>query len=205
MRYPIKTSTKEFCDTIATSIARYEKYRCWASKGEGRSEEPGGGCECILHPRDCLLHPSRRLRQQLRPPPPQKNWCYAKSLSWGNIFGGDCEHFQRFRKGVGGKGLATDKPPKRAQKVLQKFVPLLLSGHRKKGTENRPKSLAFEGFLHANPLCPPTPFRNFWHFQCNQLRKRIIWELIDSRELRNFRVTAHGKESEVAAAANLAK
>ena len=32
VRYPIKTSTKEFCDTIATSIARYEKYRCWASK-----------------------------------------------------------------------------------------------------------------------------------------------------------------------------
>ena len=32
VRYPIKTSTKEFCDTIAASIARYEKYRCWASK-----------------------------------------------------------------------------------------------------------------------------------------------------------------------------
>ena len=32
MRYPIKSSTKTFCDTIATSIARYEKYRCWASK-----------------------------------------------------------------------------------------------------------------------------------------------------------------------------
>ena len=28
---PIKASTKEFCDTIATNIARYEKYRCWAS------------------------------------------------------------------------------------------------------------------------------------------------------------------------------
>ena len=35
VRYPIKTSTKEFCDTIATSIARYEKYRCWASKNTG--------------------------------------------------------------------------------------------------------------------------------------------------------------------------
>ena len=31
VRYPIKTSTKEFC-TTATSIARYGKYRCWASK-----------------------------------------------------------------------------------------------------------------------------------------------------------------------------
>ena len=29
---PTKTSTKSFCDTIAASIARYEKYRCWASK-----------------------------------------------------------------------------------------------------------------------------------------------------------------------------
>ena len=33
MRYPTKTSTKEFfCNTIAASIARYEKYRYWASK-----------------------------------------------------------------------------------------------------------------------------------------------------------------------------
>ena len=32
MRYPTKTGTKEFCDTIAASIARYEKYRYWASK-----------------------------------------------------------------------------------------------------------------------------------------------------------------------------
>ena len=35
VRYPIKTNTKKFCDTIATSIARYEKYRCWASKTMG--------------------------------------------------------------------------------------------------------------------------------------------------------------------------
>ena len=34
-QYPAKTSTKKFCDTIATSIVRYENYRCWASKGEG--------------------------------------------------------------------------------------------------------------------------------------------------------------------------
>ena len=32
VRYPTKTSTEEFCDTIAASIARYEKYRYWASK-----------------------------------------------------------------------------------------------------------------------------------------------------------------------------
>ena len=28
-----ETSTKEFCDTIATCIARYEKYHYWVSKG----------------------------------------------------------------------------------------------------------------------------------------------------------------------------
>ena len=27
-----KKSTEEFCDAIATSIARYEEYRCWAAK-----------------------------------------------------------------------------------------------------------------------------------------------------------------------------
>ena len=32
MRYSIRTSMKELCDTIATSIARYGKYRFWASK-----------------------------------------------------------------------------------------------------------------------------------------------------------------------------
>ena len=31
-RFSFSQSTKEFCDTIATSIARYENYRCWASK-----------------------------------------------------------------------------------------------------------------------------------------------------------------------------
>ena len=51
-------------------------------------------------------------------------------------------NFQRFRKGVGGRGLATNKPPKTARKIVQKYVPLLLSGHRKKGTEKRPQSLA---------------------------------------------------------------
>ena len=32
VRYPIKTNTKEFCDTIAASIARYDKHRCCTSK-----------------------------------------------------------------------------------------------------------------------------------------------------------------------------
>ena len=37
VRYPpwilhLKTSTQEYCDTIASRMSRYEKYRCWASK-----------------------------------------------------------------------------------------------------------------------------------------------------------------------------
>ena len=33
VRYPTKTSTKEFCDTVAATYrAINEKYRCWASK-----------------------------------------------------------------------------------------------------------------------------------------------------------------------------
>ena len=50
VRYLIKkkTSTKSFCDTIATSIVRYEKYRCWASK---YSETPLGS------------HPTSRVSQ----------------------------------------------------------------------------------------------------------------------------------------------
>ena len=36
-----KTSTKEFCDTIATSITRYKKYRYWASKNKGQLQLVG--------------------------------------------------------------------------------------------------------------------------------------------------------------------
>ena len=32
VRYPMQTSTKKLCDTIAPSIARYGKSFCWASK-----------------------------------------------------------------------------------------------------------------------------------------------------------------------------
>ena len=46
MPYPIETSTKELCDAIATSIARHEKYRCWASKG--RFGHFWGGLEELL-------------------------------------------------------------------------------------------------------------------------------------------------------------
>ena len=40
-RCPIRTSTKQFCGTIATSVARYDKYHCWASKDDQGSVDGG--------------------------------------------------------------------------------------------------------------------------------------------------------------------
>ena len=48
VRYPKKTSTKEFCDTIAASIARYEKYRSWASKPPTKASFYGEFCRSRL-------------------------------------------------------------------------------------------------------------------------------------------------------------
>ena len=80
----------------------------------------------------------------------QKNWVGAECRSvFLALF---TRSNRRFRKGVGRRGLATNKPPKRAQKVFQKFVPFLLRGHRKKGKEKRPESLAFEGLPCAKPF-----------------------------------------------------
>ena len=71
---------------------------------------------------------------------------------------------QRFRKGVGGRGLATN--PK---KFSRNVSPLLLRGHRKKGTEKSLQSLArMKDFLaptpsvrqplfETSPLYPPPP------------------------------------------------
>ena len=73
-----------------------------------------------------------------------------------------------FEKGLAGGGWRQTNP-KKIPKSFQKCVPILLRRHRKKGTEKRRKSLAFEGLLRANPLCPPTPFRNFWFWQCKYL------------------------------------
>ena len=67
---------------------------------------------------------------------------------------------RRFRKEVGGRGLATDGTQNTAKNVPQNCV-LLLRGIGKRG-EKRPQFMVWEGFLCANPLRPPTPFRNFW-------------------------------------------
>ena len=79
----------------------------------------------------------------------------AKSRKIGKII--VCKN-QRFRKGVGGRGLATDSARNTAKNVPQNCVLLLIRGHRKKGAEKRPESL-FSGWI---ALCqpPPAPFRN---------------------------------------------
>ena len=56
-----------------------------------------------------------------------------------------------------GRGLATNKSKNRAKLALQNCVLLLLRGHRKKGAEKMPESLAYEDLpcqplLSANPL-----------------------------------------------------
>ena len=75
-------------------------------------------------------------------------------------------NIQRFRKGVGGRGLATNSAQNTAKHVSQNSVPLLIRGHRKKKTEKRLEFMVWEGFPCANPLCPPTPFRNFGNISC---------------------------------------
>ena len=59
--------------------------------------------------------------------------------------------FFKFRKGVGGRGLATNKPKKGAPKVLQKYVSLLVRGHRKR-VQKRGLNL-----LHMKDFLAPTP------------------------------------------------
>ena len=84
--------------------------------------------------------------------------------------------FRRFQKGVGGRGLATNKPPKRAQKVLQKCV----TGRR--ATPGRFGSLAFAmKNRHFGRQCSWIPARKarkcgkFWVLACvpNPGKQRI--------------------------------
>ena len=60
-------------------------------------------------------------------------------------------NFQRFRKGVGGRGLATSKPPERAPKNLQKCVPLLPRGDREKVQKRGLNLWPFKAFLAPTP------------------------------------------------------
>ena len=78
LRYPTKTSTKSFCDTIAASIARYEKYRYWASKVLGKSLSSLALDEFLALGvlGDQLVLGQRGLCQRCSPPCP----CRAKSV-----------------------------------------------------------------------------------------------------------------------------
>ena len=58
------------------------------------------------------------------------------------IFGDQFCFFQKFRKGVGGRGLATSRVQYAAKKGPRNWVPLLIRGDRKKGAEKRLECLA---------------------------------------------------------------
>ena len=79
------------------------------------------------------------------------------------------------------KGLATDKPPKRAQKVLQKYVHLLLRGRRKKGTEK--SSPWISGLSRASSRQPP--------LSANPFSKLLIFAF-SSQEMRHINFYSGG-------------
>ena len=65
-----------------------------------------------------------------------------------------------FEKGLAGGGWRPGVP-KIQQKCPPELRPATSSGGIGKWAEKRPEFRAWEGFPCANPLCPPTPFRNF--------------------------------------------
>ena len=81
----IKTSTKEIGDTIATSIARYGKYRCWASKvGELRAADPSKctrANEANTRPGEQCGAPRRRWKPGQEQHPGPENWNSPNKLN----------------------------------------------------------------------------------------------------------------------------
>ena len=67
---------------------------------------------------------------------------------------------QRFGKGVGGRGLATNRTQNTAKMVpLACVPPSSKGGIRTKRAEKWSESWAKEGSPRSKPLCPPTPIR----------------------------------------------
>ena len=59
------------------------------------------------------------------------------------------------------EGVGDQQHPKHSKNASQSGVLLLIRGHREKRTEKRLEFMVWEGSPCANPVCPPTPFRNF--------------------------------------------
>ena len=147
-----QTPQKTFFETFFGDFGR-------GGPGDSCEWQPGSQPKC---PWKCLTECPRQFS-------PSGCNCLAttdrlkKALSLHNGSGGLEESFLGgFEKGWAGGGWRQTNPQKSPKSPPEMCPHSPLRGHRKKGTEKRPESLAFEGFLRANPLCPPTPFRNFW-------------------------------------------
>ena len=66
--------------------------------------------------------------------------------------------FRRLRKGGWQEGVGDKQTPKKNPKSSPEMCPHSPKGAQEKGDRKEPQSLAFQGFLRANPFCPPTPF-----------------------------------------------
>ena len=69
--------------------------------------------------------------------------------------------FRGFEKGLAGRGWRRKGAKKQRKFIPRIMFPFSQGWHRTKSAEKRPESLAQEGSPRANPLCPPTPCRNF--------------------------------------------
>ena len=70
------------------------------------------------------------------------------------------ETHRGFEKGLVGGGCQPTAPKIQQKCPPELCSPTFLGGIEIRGPEKRPESMAWEGFACANPLCPPTPFRD---------------------------------------------
>ena len=140
----IKTSTKTFCDTIATSIARYEKYRCWASKAESN-------LSAFFF--SLLLHLGPKINSSLPGHLIWKSTDYGYSLEWLKRMSLDfsrslpaprLETFiactQRTAKGASGKG-PRQKIVKKSQKYFRHFLTFFAQGKKHQKSSKSVKNI----------------------------------------------------------------
>ena len=86
----------------------------------------------------------------------------SRENSWNFFPDREMLQISEVSKRVSGRGLATNNTQNTAKKCPSEWCsPTSRGGIGKRGPEKRPEFMVWEGFPCANPLCPPTPFRNF--------------------------------------------